>query len=110
MVSEENVGLYSVHHFTGEEQFRTPQAIKVQPRRFVGAIHANHLQDAFTKAQNFNSTWATCGVRSSCVGDVIVDPSGRAWLVKSLGFSLIENFEDSNYPPEPNEPEHNYPE
>ena len=61
----------------------------------VCQIKASSKQDAFVRTQNdFNSEYAELHIRSTSVGDIIIDiETGQAWFIDNIGFKEIENPE-----------------
>jgi hypothetical protein len=57
---------------------------------FVDFVQAHSLEQAFKLAQNdFNPAYRDLGFRSTSVGDIIVTPSGKHYMVKGMGFEEI---------------------
>lgn len=89
--------IYTIYHSTGKERFtEAPE----QPRKEVGTVEANNLNEAFQRAQNgvlFKGHWnldKPC--RSTSVGNVIADEEGNQFLVLGMGFQQIgKTFEDA---------------
>jgi hypothetical protein len=61
----------------------------------VCVIKASSKQDAFIQTQNdFNSEYAALHIRSTDVGDIIIDiETGQAWFINNIGFKEILNPE-----------------
>ena len=56
----------------------------------VATVEANSFETAFIKSQNdFNPHYAHLGIRSTSVGDIIVNEEGVSQLVLGLGFRQI---------------------
>lgn len=56
----------------------------------VATIHADSLEDAFTKGQNdFSEEYHQFEVRSTSVGDVILTPDGKAMMVHGVGWEEV---------------------
>ena len=54
---------------------------------FIDFVQATSLSEAFKLGQNdFNLNYRDLGFRSTSVGDIIVDPSGKHHMVKGMGF------------------------
>ena len=57
---------------------------------FIDFVQAPTLEIAFKLAQNdFSYEYRNLGFRSTSVGDIIVDPSGRHFMVKGMGFEEV---------------------
>jgi hypothetical protein len=57
---------------------------------FVDFVQAPSLEIAFKLGQNdFNSDYRNLGFRSTSVGDIIVTPSGKHYMVQGVGFKEI---------------------
>ena len=56
---------------------------------FVATVEAKSLNDAFTKAQNFNEDYAIHDRRSTCVGDIITKPDNTVHMVMGTSFKKI---------------------
>jgi hypothetical protein len=59
----------------------------------VATISAPSLSNAFTRAQNdFSEAYASYGIRSTSVGDVIEDHKGDHYMVMGLGFKYLDHM------------------
>jgi hypothetical protein len=82
---------YHIFHSTGSNAF---EEVEKQPRRYVGFVTANSLDEAFFLSQTDNSDWAMNEVRSTSVGDVI-QQDDQFFMVCGTGFrELVEEEED----------------
>jgi hypothetical protein len=61
--------------------------------RDVAKVSASSLEQAFAKAQNFNEEYAANNIRSTSVGDILVeDINGhiRCMMVRGFGFKEVQ--------------------
>ena len=78
--------IYKIYHSTVESKFL---AVKKQPRKYVGTVDAESLQDAYIKSNNTEVFWNKenpCG--STSVGDVI-QRENTYFMVTGDGFEEI---------------------
>lgn len=67
----------------------TFQEVEQQPRRYVGFVLANNMQEAFHLSQNdFGIEYRKYKARSTSVGDIIQDDYGF-YMVTSNDFKLV---------------------
>jgi len=65
------------------------QEVDKQPRKYIGHVMANNMDEAFKLSQNeFNPDYASYKARSTSVGDLIQDSYGF-YMVLNNGFKLI---------------------
>lgn len=55
----------------------------------VADIVADRLEDVYEKAQNFNEVYALNDIRSTSVGDIIVQENGKGFMVSGMGFKQL---------------------
>jgi hypothetical protein len=85
----ENNNIYSIYHPLGGEMNHNCDRHKFQ-YDFIDFVQAQSLSEAFKLGQNdFNLNYRDLGFRSTSVGDIIVDPSGKHYRVKGVGFEEI---------------------
>jgi hypothetical protein len=60
-----------------------------QPFIMVATVRAKDLSHAFYKAQNFQDDYAMMGVRSTCIGDLLMDNSDEVHMVMGRGFKEL---------------------
>lgn len=59
----------------------------------VHVISAETIDEVFLMAQNGNGFgWENTGLRSLCIGDVVVDESGKAWFCHLSGWSSFDDL------------------
>ena len=51
-------------------------------------LEADNLEDVFVILNLHHPD--NCPYRSLCVGDLVVDPGGRTWVCKGVGWELVE--------------------
>lgn len=74
---------FHIHHATGPKMFSETE---VQPRDYVGFVHATSLENAFKLTQgDINPEWDE---RSTSVGDIIQDGT-QFYMVCGVGFKLL---------------------
>lgn len=82
---EEEGGIYNLDS--------VQQAIKQGKYYHAGTINAVDLDDAYHESQNDippnYTSWGDGTQRSTSVGDILVDGYGTAWVVATVGFSLL---------------------
>lgn len=63
----------------------------------VGSVEADSLNYAFMQAQNdFSDYYKKFNVRSTSVGDIIVENNYNFNLVKGMGFQIVDNVAIAN--------------
>lgn len=68
-----------------------------QPRKYIGWVMAEDLQDAWIKAQNdWNPHYREYKVRSTCIGDFIQDDEA-IYMIIGNGFQKICDLEDKEH-------------
>lgn len=79
--------MFHIYHCIDEEDMFTDK--EKQPRKYVGSVMAEDLDDAFKMAQNdFNPEYRKYNVRSTSIGDLIQDDYGF-YMVSGTGMKLI---------------------
>jgi hypothetical protein len=79
--------MYHIYHCINKHYMFTET--EKQPRKYVGFVLADSLDQAFKLSQNdFNPDYAKYGARSTSVGDLIQDFYGF-YMVCNTGFRLI---------------------
>jgi hypothetical protein len=93
---------YTIHHPFGG--VLNTECVRGQHEyQEVAFVHANSLSEAYFKSQNdFNVQYAVLNIRSTSVGDIITDPSGKHHMVKPSGYvevpgSLLNHVNFSNH-------------
>lgn len=77
---------YRIYHAAGLCGY---MEIESQPRKLVGIVKADSLNDAFKKSQNFDDHWNPENpCRSTSVGDVI-QFDNESYIVAGMGFRLL---------------------
>lgn len=83
---------FCIYHNTNKETMFRSTPLKDGEKRdfkYIGAVMASSLEEAFILSQNdFNEEYAEIGVRSTSVGDMILD-GNDFYLVKGIGFECI---------------------
>ena len=83
---------FCIYHNTNEETMFRDNPLKDGEKRdfkYIGAVMASSLEEAFILSQNdFNEEYAEIGVRSTSVGDMILD-GNDFYLIKMVGFECI---------------------
>lgn len=60
------------------------------PFQCIGEIEAESLMAVFGRAQNdFSMAYRKLKKRSTCVGDVVVDDKGNAFMIMDTGFKSL---------------------
>lgn len=81
---------YYIFHCTSTMMFRE---IRIQPRRCMGYVEANSLDQAYKLSQNILDPWQywnkTDPCRSTSIGDVI-QCDNEFHMVSFIGFKIIE--------------------
>lgn len=88
--------MYHIHHCINKLYMFTEK--ENQPRKYIGYVYAENLEDAYRKAQNEDwqaSEYKGYKVRSTSIGDLIQDDYGF-YMVLGQGFKLICLIEDKN--------------
>jgi hypothetical protein len=110
------MALYAVRHanwptFTPRP---TVNRFKEHPNQWpvVAIVQANDLEHAYQLTNHIDEDWTQGpavqwlqadpeGHRSTSVGDIIVDPSGLAYAVANVGYTLVAHLEPPAVPVEP---------
>lgn len=83
---------FGIYHNTNEETMFRDSPLKDGEKRdfkYIGAVMATDINEAWKLAQNdFNEEYAQLGVRSTSVGDMILD-GNDFYLVKGIGFEYM---------------------
>lgn len=83
---------FCIYHNTNKETMFRDTPLKDGEKRdfkYIGAVMASSLEEAFILSQNdFNEEYAEIGVRSTSVGDMILD-GNDFYLIKMVGFECI---------------------
>ena len=85
----ENNNIYSIYHPMNGELNINCDHNKYQ-YDFIDFVKATSLELAFKLGQNdFSHEYRNLGFRSTSVGDIIVTPSGKHYMVKGMGFEEV---------------------
>lgn len=83
---------FCIYHNTNKETMFRDTPLKDGEKRdfkYIGAVMATDINEAWKLAQNdFNEDYAQFGVRSTCVGDMILD-GNDFYLIKMVGFEYM---------------------
>lgn len=83
---------FGIYHNTNEETMFRDAPLKDGEKRdfkYIGTVMATDINEAWKLAQNdFNEEYVQYGVRSTSVGDMILD-GNDFYLVKGIGFEYL---------------------
>jgi len=82
---------FKIYHVVNSDFMNTDVSLQ---RKYVGKVKADSLSDAFKIAQNdispdVHSHWSSCDIRSTSIGDAIVDSDNIAFIVEGGSFNCI---------------------
>lgn len=83
---------FGIYHNTNEDTMFQDTPLKEGEKRdfkYIGSVLATDINEAWKLAQNdFNEEYAQLGVRSTSIGDMILD-GNDFYLVKGIGFEYM---------------------